>query len=236
MALAKPMKTIAFAIAAWAAALGACAGDVEPHAGSTTVVDASIDHVADVVSPPPDSAPHDAAPPIDAPAKDAAAFDGGPCNVRIDAIPLVASPHVPDGTSVVYTSNPPSSGPHYNEWANFQEFTHEVDDRNLVHSLEHGAVELFYKCDDDAGAAACDALVSSLRALRDAFPTDPSCDPAIRVRIILAPRSANDVPIAAAAWGNIYRADCFDAASLTTFMSDHYNKATEDLCAAGQVF
>ena len=48
--------------------------------------------------------------------------------------------HIPIGASVVYNSNPPSSGPHYPVWANFQEFAVPVDDRYLVHSMEHGAV------------------------------------------------------------------------------------------------
>lgn len=162
----------------------------------------------------------------------ATVVEAGACNVRIDAVPIVDSPHVPDGTPVVYGSNPPSSGPHYGTWANFQEFTHPVDDGNLVHSLEHGAVLLLYKCQ----GAACEALASALRAVRDAIPTDPLCDPAIRTRVILAPRAANDVAVAAAAWGHVYRADCVDAASLTSFILEHYAKAPENFCVPGQVF
>jgi len=163
---------------------------------------------------------------------DAAPPDAGPCNARIDAIPIADSPHVPDGTPIAYSSNPPSSGPHYGSWANFQEFTHPVEDGNLVHALEHGAVLLLYTCE----GAACDALVAALRAVRDAVPTDPLCDPSIRTRVILAPRAANDVPVAAAAWGYVYRADCVDAASLATFIADHYAKAPENFCVPGQVF
>ena len=37
-----------------------------------------------------------------------------------------------------------------------------------------------------------------------------------------------------AAFGGTYRADCVDAASLTKFVTDHYAKAPEDLCFAGQ--
>jgi hypothetical protein len=62
------------------------------------------------------------------------------------------------------------------------------------------------------------------------------CDPAIRVRVILAPRAGTGVVVAAAAWGNIYRADCVDAASLTSFVVDHYAKGPENFCFAGQVF
>jgi hypothetical protein len=162
---------------------------------------------------------------------DAADVDASACNVRLDAPPIVESPHVPEGTAVTYASNPPSSGPHYPVWANFQELTHPVDDGYLVHSLEHGAVLLLYRC--DLLDAACADVVATLRAVRDAVPTDPLCDPAIRVRVIIAPRPANDAAIAASAWGFTYRADCVDPASLAKFVADHYAKAPENVCAPG---
>jgi len=214
------------------AALGACARDNEAGA-SPIAADASPESAPVTPQLTPDAAQPEAAAPIDAAVVDAAVVDAGACNVRIDAVPLADSPHVPDGTAVVYSSNPPSSGPHYGTWANFQELTHPVDDGYLVHSMEHGAVLLLYDCPP---GAACDALVAALRAVRDAVPTDPACDPAIRTRVILAPRAANDVAVAAAAWGYVYRADCVDAASLTTFILDHYAKAPENFCFAGQVF
>ena len=234
----RPTRILAFALAAGASilafsALCACARDNEGVAA------AAADASADRAAASPEAAVVDAAAPdaavVDASAADAdaAPFDGGACNVRIDALPPVDSPHVADGTVVVYGSNPPSSGPHYNSWANFQEFTHPVEDGNLVHSMEHGAVLLLYSC---APGAECDALVAALRAVRDAVPADPLCDPAIRTRVILAPRAANDVAVAAAAWGHVYRADCVDAVSLSSFINDHYAKGPENLCVAGQVF
>jgi hypothetical protein len=53
------------------------------------------------------------------------------------------------------------------------------------------------------------------------------------VRIILAPRPALDVPVAAAAWGFTYKAECVDAPSLAQFITDHYAKTAENFCAAG---
>jgi hypothetical protein len=139
--------------------------------------------------------------------------------------------HVPEGTVVTYDSNPPSSGPHYPIWADFLEYSSPVPDGYLVHSEEHGAVLLLYDC-----PSGCDDVVAELRALRAAVPTDPLCDPSMgeRVRIILAPRPDNDSPIAAAAWGNTYKADCFDGASLAKFIADHYAQGPEDFCSPGQ--
>jgi len=226
--LQRPTKALALVMSACGVvafvALGACGRDSETAAA--VVEDASFERTP--------AAPHvlDATP--EAAALDAAPVDAGACNVRVDAVPLMESPHVPDGTAIVYSSNPPSSGPHYNTWANFQELTHPVDDGYLVHSLEHGAVLLLYQC-PEAGAA-CDALVASLRAIRDAILADPLCDPALRVRIILAPRAANDVAVAAAAWGHTYRADCVDPVTLTGFILANYAKGPENFCVPGQVF
>lgn len=233
-----PLRPLSQAFAVTAAlgcaVLAACANDHE--ATSHDAADASVDRAVAVPHPAPDASLPDSSVVVDAAPMpvDAAGFDAGACNARIDAFPILESPHVPDGTVVAYNSNPPSSGPHYSTWANFQELTHPVDDGYLVHSMEHGAVLLLYKC--AAQDAACDALVASLRAVRDAIATDPLCDPAIRVRVIIAPRAANDVPVAAAAWGNVYRADCVDVASLTSFVTAHYGMGTENICVGGQVF
>jgi hypothetical protein len=162
------------------------------------------------------------------------AAGNGPCNVRMATPAVAASPHVPEGTGITYTSNPPSSGPHYPAWANFQEFTHPVDDGYLVHSMEHGAVLLLYECADDGGT--CADMIAQLRVVREAVPTDPLCDPGVRVRVILAPRSANDAAVTAAAWGNTYRADCVDAPSLAAFIKAHYAQGPEDFCYPGSVF
>lgn len=142
--------------------------------------------------------------------------------------------HVAEGTPVTYNSNPPSSGPHYPVWANFQEFKTTFDDGYLVHSLEHGAVALLYKC--DPASASCAPTIDALRKIRDAFPTDPSCDSSIRVRIIVAPYPKLDVPVAAAAWGFTYKADCVDVPTLTQFAKDNYALSPENLCAPGRAF
>lgn len=237
--MAVTRQTRGFAFSAFVATLGlaalaACAKDNEGAAG---IADAGPDRATATPQLVPDAAQGEASTVVDAASDaaidaDAAPFDASACNVRIDAIPVADSPHVADGTPVVYSSNPPSSGPHYSSWANFQEFNHTVDDGNLVHSLEHGAVLLLYACQ----GVACDAIVPALRAVRSGIADDPLCDPAIRTRVILAPRAANDVAVAASAWGYTYRADCVDPVSLTAFINDHYAKGPENFCAGGQIF
>ena len=211
---------------ALAAALALACGGEDFPASSSPDADASVDRAVAT----PDVAAPDASAPTDA-AAESALIDAA-CNVRLEAHALEPSPHVPEGTAITYATNPPSSGPHYPVWANFQEYAQPVEDGYLVHSMEHGAILLLYKCD----AASCAAVASALRSVRDAIPTDPLCDPSIRVRVILAPRPSLDVPVAAAAWGHTYKAECVDGPSLTQFVNDHYAKAPENFCSPGKSF
>lgn len=167
------------------------------------------------------------------------------CPIVIDSPPLLESPHVAIDTPVTYNSNPPSSGPHYPIWAAFREYDQPVDRRYYVHDLEHGAVVIAYNCQaaaapadggaSDAGVAACESTVASLRAAIAALPDDPLCaSEGVRVRAILTPDPLLDVPIAAAAWGFIYRAQCLDGPSLVAFLKSNYGQGPESLCANGQ--
>ncbi len=156
------------------------------------------------------------------------------CSVVIDTPPLLPASHVAIGTDVQYSSNPPSSGPHYPIWAAYKEFPYAVDRRYYVHDLEHGAIVLLYKCDDPAG---CPDVVQALRDTRDQIPDDFLCTSqpgGPRVRVVITPDPLLDVPVAAAAWGWTYKASCVDKPSLFQFAKDHYGQGTEFTCADGQ--
>ena len=171
-------------------------------------------------------APPDAGARLDAPFRPDAS-----CPVVIESPELVKGEHVPEGTELTWSSNPPSSGPHYPVWATFQEYAAPVPRAYLVHSMEHGAVLLLYKCEQP-----CPAIVEELRKVREAMPADPLCADQIRTRVILAPDPLLDVPVAAAAWGWTYKADCVDAPTLTQFARDHYAQAPENTCSPGRTF
>lgn len=153
------------------------------------------------------------------------------CEVTVGAPPISGSNHLPEGTAIGYCSNPPSSGPHYPVWAAFQEYSTPVAWPYLVHSLEHGAVVLLYKCD----AGNCPDVVAQLRQVRDNAAADPLCDAGTK-RIIIAPSPTIATPIAAAAWGKTYEAACVDLPSLEAFVRDNYAKGPEDLCNPGRAF
>lgn len=54
--------------------------------------------------------------------------------------------HVQVGSQVEYNSNPPTSGPHYEEWVKVGIYDRPQDDRYLIHSLEHGYIVISYNC------------------------------------------------------------------------------------------
>lgn len=193
----------------------------------------------------PDASIVDAAPRLDGPY-----FPDASCFVRVDSPPLLPGNHVPiyadDGglnQITTWNSNPPSSGDHYPIWAAYQEYDAAVPRGYVVHDLEHGAIDFFYKCDaSDAGASdggdagdACSAMVDQLRLAVASIPTDPLCDveAGVRVRFVLMPDSQIDHPVAAAAWGWTYNADCVDLATLEAFAKAHYAQAPENFCANG---
>ncbi len=152
------------------------------------------------------------------------------CPVVIDTPEALAGTHVPEGSQLSFNSNPPASGPHFPLWANFQEYAQPVPRGYWLHSAEHGAIVLLYKCD----GAACGPILEGLRKVRDALATDTACDPSIRVRVVITPDPLLDVPVAAVGWGWTYKADCLDLPSLQAFARDRYNQAPENTCASGK--
>lgn len=164
-------------------------------------------------------------------------LEGGPlhpaaaCPVTVDAPELLGAAHVDVGSFVAYDSNPPSSGPHYPVWAAYKEWDHAFPRPYYVHDLEHGAIVFLYNCGTDAG---CTDVVATLRKAMNALPDDPLCaGSSVRVRALIAPDPNLDVPIAAAAWGWIYRAQCADLPTLTDFALQHYAQGPEALCSDG---
>ncbi len=140
-----------------------------------------------------------------------------------------AATHLTPCTDTTFDTTPPSEGPHYATWAAFGVYDAPVPWGHLVHSLEHGGVVIAYACGAD-----CADVPARLRAFYDTYTPDPRCTTtSVPHRLIVVPSPDLDVPIAAAAWGEIYRATCLDEASLRAFVDAHYARAPEDFCAPG---
>ena len=164
--------------------------------------------------------------------------DQGPdarrCGPGVVVVPGEGASHVPFGTAVMYQHNPPASGNHWAEKADWGAYAQLVPREQWVHNLEHGGIVLLYNCPggpradagiSDGGAAwPCPEITTPLRALRDERKNDKwgvvrvlvSADP-------LAPRR-----VSAVAWGWVYQADSVDEKALRCFIEARYGRGPED--------
>ena len=161
------------------------------------------------------------------------AIPGASCNAQERNVATQDSPHVdPSAGPIAWLTNPPSSGPHYPTWARWGAWP-SVPRGYWLHSLEHGGVAMLYRCP----SGVCEPVRDALVAAANGIPTDRACMPddaaPARVRVVITVDNEIATPVAAAAWGWLYRADCVDAPSLRRFYADHAGRAPEDFCADG---
>lgn len=130
------------------------------------------------------------------------------------AVPIMENiNHVAVGSAFgQYTSNPPTSGPHYGQTA-FSGFRDKaIADQNIIHNLEHGDVWIAYH------PRVSEEIKNQLKEFGAA-------------KVIITPREANDTDIALAAWG---RLDTFNiennalpAERVSDFIKRYTNKGPE---------
>ena len=128
--------------------------------------------------------------------------------------------HVPVGTDVTYSSNPPSIGQHYPSPLPGGVYTSPVLPEYYVHDLEHGAIVMLYDCD-----GGCADIVNDLRNIAEARPADAGGV----FRYLISPQDGMPTPIAVVAWGWVYRSECVDVAEINAFIDAHYRQAPEDV-------
>ncbi|MBI3486207.1 DUF3105 domain-containing protein [Candidatus Daviesbacteria bacterium] len=120
--------------------------------------------------------------------------------------------HVADGTLVQYNSNPPTSGQHYANPQPAGIYDKPVPDGNLVHSLEHGAVILWYKSDTPATQSAqLKSIFSSVSVSKK----------------IIVPRDNLDVLVALTSWGRLLKFQTIDENQIRAFMETNEDRGPE---------
>jgi hypothetical protein len=132
--------------------------------------------------------------------------------------------HVAEGSATNYQHNPPASGPHYPVWLRYQEYGAAQARGYWVHNLEHGAVVFLYR--PDAPAASVSALRDTFRTL----PNDPQCG---HPRALMTPDPAMPRPVAVVAADWILEGETLPAQTILDFVSQHRNRAPENICADG---
>lgn len=166
--------------------------------------------------------------------------DGVQCEPRVGAcsymncrVPNAGANHVAACSEVSYATNPPTSGTHYEMWADFRVYDEPVPWGFLVHSLEHSAVILAYNCERAAEVGIdCDELSSALADFREDWPQDSLCNET-RNRVMVVPDPELDAPFAAVAWEHYMKGDCFDPELVSDFIEAHYGQTYENICIPG---
>ncbi len=114
--------------------------------------------------------------------------EGVPGEVYLDAgqehIGLVENPPRP------YASNPPSSGAHFASPAKSGVYDYEINDKIVIHNLEHGEIWIAYHPRIPKG------VLEDLRRFTEEHSG---------AKIVMAPRSLNDSDVALVAWRHVYK-------------------------------
>ena len=165
--------------------------------------------------------------------------------------------HIEIGTQVQYGTNPPTSGNHYAQWTKWGVYDAPKDDRNLVHSLEHGYVIISYNCDIqptgwnlipttlaqsasrpmEVASESAEQMASAAATLSDNFKSE-QCSKLVKdltdvynakgqVRLLVIPRANMDARIALTAWRYMEKMNTFDRSKIENFISGHINQGPE---------
>ena len=135
-----------------------------------------------------------------------------------EVIPIMAdaSEHVDDGVTVDYSTNPPTSGPHYASPAPPGFYEEPISDGYLVHNLEHGYAVFWYDC-SQLSDAACEDLKDNLRDVSEG------------AKRIAVPREGMDTPLALTTWGRLLKLETFDRRVVNRFVRANIGKAPEPM-------
>lgn len=129
---------------------------------------------------------------------------------KIAVDPKTGELHIKFGEDhVPYNSNPPTSGPHYNIPGvgpiECKFFDKEVLDEGVIHNLEHGAIWISYKNNDNT-------LEKELKEIQTS-----------NSKIVVTYRPKNDSFIAVAGWGRLLKLSRFDKTKIEQFIKLYKN-------------
>lgn len=122
------------------------------------------------------------------------------------------SSHVPAGTKVSYTSDPPAGGHHYDDPVHAGFYDKPQPDGNLVHSLEHGAVIIWYNPNK--------LSKDQIESLKKIFNQ-------LGGKSITVPRDSIDTPLALSSWGRALRLSAIDEKQIKAFFETNRDRGPE---------
>lgn len=147
------------------------------------------------------------------------------CSYRI--YPATTSKHVAETEKVKYNSFPPTNGDMTDEMVVFGFYAEPVDDKQLVHNLEHGAIAIQF------GPAVAPATIAQLEALYREDPTGvvvaqlPSLGDKIAVAAWNAPTPSQGAGKQDLGHGILALCPRFDQKAFETFVDKHRYQGPE---------
>lgn len=134
-------------------------------------------------------------------------------NLPGQLIPDQGREHITTTTHPAYNSNPPTSGWHYPQPAEWGIYKEEIPDEVVIHNLEHGGVWLTYR------PGISEEIVQKLEGFYKKYGR----------KIIVAPRSKNDSDISLAAWNRLdkFSVEEYSDERADKFIQAYRNKGPE---------
>lgn len=123
----------------------------------------------------------------------------------------------PDKTGAGYTSNPPTSGPHFTSTSGTGVLDAPVEDQRLIHNLEHGGVVIHHR---DLPADELAELTAKVRELDEA-----------KVLLVPNPKLPKDIRVAYTGWRRLQSCEKYDATVLDTFLRLYLSPNGKDVGA-----
>jgi hypothetical protein len=130
-------------------------------------------------------------------------------------VPIQGREHISPGVPHdPYTTDPPTSGPHYAQNTEAGFYNEAPADELLVHNLEHGHVIISYNC-SQLSAEACQTLKDQIQDVMSRAGVSAITG---TLKLVGTPRPTMDTTLALTAWGRIEKLDTFDRARVMAFI------------------
>ena len=127
--------------------------------------------------------------------------------------PNLGQTHIaPSDSHDPYNSNPPTSGSHLAQPAEWGVYSVPLQDEKAIHNLEHGGIWISYNGIDDETKSKLEKITKYNSG-----------------SVIMSPRAANDSKIALASWTRLEKLDSYDEAKILEFIKSNKNKSPEPI-------
>ena len=131
---------------------------------------------------------------------------------KVEEFEIEGREHIGVDEVISYGSNPPTSGAHWAEPADWGFYDTELTDEQLVHNIEHGGIWITYKDLDE----------DDINKLKNIARNNSD-------RVIVTKREKNDDPIAVASWGRYMKLQEIDEVLIQKYIDTHVNDSPEKL-------